>query len=295
MDLSLSIIGALYQQANLFSLECVFTGGFTWKGVSTWLLLLDSITRPRAEKVCVYHAEAEVDMWKQKITVGVVSERCGWADCINVITNMLLFPHKLLQSVLVKICDNIPIRARALKRNRACSGLNEGGIYAKHKSKHIWPHNGRGKQKQMHFIGLRQELPFHTDLMPVPFYFVIGFIKIWLREDGPARAWWEVLTHCRISSPGGWGRTAAIRSGRRRWDCRSCGSWTCACFWDPVEKWKREESFTAGLMKEFMDSLMQPMCYRDDDDDDFCRSKPRNKKAFLHFRFHRPEVNRFLE
>ncbi len=234
-------------------------------------------------------------MWKQKITVGVVSERCGWADCINVITNMLLFPHKLLQSVLVKICDNIPIRARALKRNRACSGLNEGGIYAKHKSKHIWPHNGRGKQKQMHFIGLRQELPFHTDLMPVPFYFVIGFIKIWLREDGPARAWWEVLTHCRISSPGGWGRTAAIHSGRRRWDCRSCGSWTCACFWDPVEKWKREESFTAGLMKEFMDSLMQPMCYRDDDDDDFCRSKPRNKKAFLHFRFHRPEVNRFLE
>lgn len=37
---------------------------------------------------------------------------------MNVITNMLLFPHKLLQSVLVNICDNIPIRARALKRNR---------------------------------------------------------------------------------------------------------------------------------------------------------------------------------
>ncbi len=47
-------------------------------------------------------------------------------------------------------------------------------------------------------------------------------------------------------------------------------------------------------MKEFMDSLMQPMRYRDDDDDDdFCRPNPRNKKAFLHF--HRPEVNRFLE
>ncbi len=39
----------------------------------------------------------------------------------------------------------------------------------------------------MNFVGLRQELPFHTDLRPVPFHFVTGFIKIWLREDGLAR------------------------------------------------------------------------------------------------------------
>lgn len=89
---------------------------------------------------------------------------------------MLLFPHKLLQSVLVKICDNIPIRARALERNR--------NVLVQKKEAPMQNTNVTifnlivENQKQMNFVGLGQELPFHTDLRPVLFYFVIGFIKI---------------------------------------------------------------------------------------------------------------------